>query len=123
MWRYFAANAVGASHIKTGQPCQDRFFCSSKIQDWLIVAVADGAGSAAHSARGAEVSCAAIVEAIAHSISESVPDIVEALRVSVIAARESVLREAEALSVPARELASTLLALAIGPSGGAAAQI
>jgi hypothetical protein len=54
-WRIAAASAIGTSHIKNGQPCQDSVrvrLVQTPNGPVLISAVSDGAGSAAHSEIG-----------------------------------------------------------------------
>ena len=46
-WHVAAASARGTSHEKTGQPCQDAHDWRILPDDGLVVAVADGASSAA----------------------------------------------------------------------------
>ncbi|MEJ1937040.1 protein phosphatase 2C domain-containing protein, partial [Nostoc sp. NIES-2111] len=55
MWKPIASSVPGASHIKYGKLCQDYSnFCT--VEDVIIGAVADGAGSAKYSQIGAELS-------------------------------------------------------------------
>ena len=54
-WRIAAASAIGTSHAKTGQPCQDSLrvrLVDTAQGPVLVSAVSDGAGSAAHSEIG-----------------------------------------------------------------------
>jgi hypothetical protein len=50
VWRVLGRSVTGASHLRVGQVCQDA--CAVRYGDdgSLVVAVADGAGSAAHAA-------------------------------------------------------------------------
>ncbi len=63
-WRVAGASVRGTGHAKTGQPCQD--FASWEVlpDGTLLVAVADGAGSAAWGQLGAEVGVRAAMEAV-----------------------------------------------------------
>lgn len=55
-WIYGGANVIGTSHIETNTPCQDAFSIStSKNEEWVAVAICDGAGSAKHSEKGAHL--------------------------------------------------------------------
>lgn len=62
--RVYAASAIGKSHIDGGIPCQDAFALNA-IDDILIAAVCDGAGSAALSDVGSNLVASALVSAIA----------------------------------------------------------
>src|SRR5258708_21331138 len=62
-WRVVAAKAVGTSYRRVGQRCDDHFgrmLLSNAVQ---VLAVADGAGSAARGAEGARVAVAAALNA------------------------------------------------------------
>jgi len=60
-WEFINASVIGKSHIESGTECQD--FCRVDIikdingNEYLIIAVSDGAGSAALSSIGAEQTC------------------------------------------------------------------
>lgn len=60
-WRYVNASAVGTSHLQTGTHCQDASFVAvvegTRGQEWLVTLASDGAGSATHGARGAQIVC------------------------------------------------------------------
>lgn len=67
MWRYIAHSAQGLSHVAEDVPCQD----SSRVvllgegdNETLVACVADGAGSAQHSAIGSTVACDSILDSI-----------------------------------------------------------
>lgn len=62
--RVYAASAIGKSHIDGGIPCQDAFALNT-IDDILIAAVCDGAGSAALSDVGSNLVASTLVSAIA----------------------------------------------------------
>lgn len=91
--KVLGARAPGASHVRAGVPCQDSFAWRMS-DDLLVLAVADGLGSAARSDLGADAAVRAAVDA-------SGGDIVE----RVVAARAGL----EALGPEMREVACTLL--------------
>lgn len=62
--RVFAASAIGKSHIDGGIPCQDAFALNA-IDEVLIAAVCDGAGSAALSDVGSNLVASTLVSSIA----------------------------------------------------------
>lgn len=58
-----AASNRGRSHAQEGKPRDDHFqLFHSDDNDWYIIAVADGAGSAKYSRKGSEVACRTVVE-------------------------------------------------------------
>jgi hypothetical protein len=122
MWRYAAARTTGVSHLKTGAPCQDRHSHLVSEQG-LIIAVADGAGSAPMSALGAEVAVEKAVELLGAHLSDPQADwpalVVEAARV----ARIAVHAEAIKAGLPPRDYACTLLVIVLADDRGAALQI
>ena len=59
--RVFAASAIGKSHIDGGLPCQDAF-AFNVVEDVVIAAVCDGAGSAALSHIGSNLMAKSLVE-------------------------------------------------------------
>ena len=69
VWKVVGASVAGSGHVKTGRPCEDaaRYqVCPMPMgAPALVAAVADGAGSCAHSARGALAAAdAALAEAV-----------------------------------------------------------
>ena len=67
-WRVGEASVRGTSHEKKGQPCQDAHYWDTLPEGVLVVAVADGAGSAALGEVGAAVAAQTAVEAICPQI-------------------------------------------------------
>lgn len=59
VWRTAYASVIGTSHAATNTPCQDAGRCEVVVSrdgsEILIAAVADGAGSAAHSGEGSRM--------------------------------------------------------------------
>lgn len=94
-----AAATRGPSHAARGEPCQDAFAWTRLPGGGVALALADGAGSAAHAEVGAR---AAVDAAVAAG-----PDAARA----VAAARAAVLERAQEMGVPPRALACTLLAV------------
>jgi hypothetical protein len=115
-WRYVDAFAVGISHRDTNTPCQDR--CAGTVVssidggDVFVTIVSDGAGSAAHSERGAQVVCDTLVALVGEAVRASsdldrIGD--ELVRSWFLVAREALREEARALDVEIREFAATAL--------------
>lgn len=72
-WKLLLGSAIGTSHERRGEPCQDyahgREFLvgTSSI---LILACADGAGSASHAQIGAKLACLTFLQAASLSLDE-----------------------------------------------------
>jgi hypothetical protein len=123
MWRFAAARVTGTSHLKAGLPCQDRLTCTVLGNRTLVAAVADGAGSAPLAERGAAIAVEKVVQYLSRGLDAGQSDYDVMLREAAAGAREAVLTEAQKCGSEPRDLASTLLAVIIGPSGGGALQI
>ncbi len=54
-WKVVASSVAGVSHLRSGLPCQDAHACRIMEDGLLVVAVADGAGSAAKADVGSQV--------------------------------------------------------------------
>jgi hypothetical protein len=125
-WRVLANSVRGASHEKTGQPCQDAHNWKILPDGVLVAAVADGAGSAPLGEIGAEAAARASVESIAQRKTE-LPDndngweslLTEALQ----AAQEAIEMELVAHEVTERDLATTLILAVATPDLIAAVQV
>ncbi len=117
-WKCLGASVQGTSHAKVGMPCQDAHSWKLLDDGTLIVAVADGAGSAPHSEIGAR---AAVSAAVAY-FQTYVDDAYTAnsasnhLTYALDAAREAVIAEADRLGCEVRELASTLILVLATPT-------
>ena len=107
-----------------GRPsCQDQLACTVVGSRTLVAAVADGAGSAALAERGAEVAVETVIQVLSHALDAGRSDYHAMLREAAVVAREAVLTEAQQYGSEPRDLASTLLVVVVGPSGGGALQI
>ena len=125
-WRVIGASIQGSSHEKNSKPCEDAHQWK-KVQDILIGAVADGAGSASHAEIGSVVAAKAAIEALQAGLAKHAPAneagwiglLVDAAK----QARAAVEKEAAARKIRPRDLASTLVCSAISPSWMGAMQI
>jgi hypothetical protein len=123
-WSALGVSVAGTSHHARDVPCQDcnRYALFGPAGDWLVVAVADGAGSASR----AEVGAALVCEQLVGRILDLKPDgplDEDAARCLFAEVRAALLDEAERLSVPPRELACTAILAVIGPGTAAFAQL
>ncbi|GAM97375.1 hypothetical protein U91I_01001 [alpha proteobacterium U9-1i] len=121
MWRFAVGLTTGVSHLKRGDPCQDRAVAAI-VRETLIVAVADGAGSAPCGGEGAE---AAVSAALAHlsGQADAEADWSEEVHKAAQAARAAVNALAQAEGRPVRDYASTLLLAVSDATSGAALQL
>lgn len=122
-WRYVASRAVGSSHVKGGVVCQDAYCCKIDDTGWLLIGVADGAGSAAFSDVGARLAVETAVRSVSECGVVGCEEIIPALRQACQRSRESIFREASNMDVRPRDLACTLLLCIAGPGGSGAAHI
>jgi hypothetical protein len=120
MWKLLYGSVPGTSHERRGEPCQDSAFglVAGPVQEpVLVVACADGAGSARHSEAGSRLACAALVRLIAAALDGGLP--MEAIdRERVLAWHGEVLdllsAAADRQALPVREFACTLLTGVVG---------
>jgi hypothetical protein len=116
-----AATRIGESHEASGAPCQDAFAWAEVSRDLLVIAVADGLGTAPRSDEGAAIIVEAAVDsAVAARAGEPVDhdhDLEDVVRLGAFAARAAVEGLADEFGIPLSDLASTLVFVAV--SGGA----
>lgn len=127
-WQVVAASVCGTSHLKNKQLCQDAHHWQLLPDNVLIVAAADGAGSASQGKVGAMVAVETAIENL------SLKDITRAslaedatvqllLTDALLAAKKAVEDEAEASQKLPQDLATTLIIAIASPEMVAAAQI
>jgi hypothetical protein len=73
VWKYTKASVAGTSHHRVNRPCQDS--CHVLITQYggkpvLVVACADGAGTAEQSARGSHLACSSIADYVSKDLAE-----------------------------------------------------
>lgn len=111
LWRVLAASVAGSGHIERDAPCQDAHRVAVTAAGDLVIAVADGAGSASRSDEGARVAVDAAVAYLVDAVGEAGAgtDADEAaVRAAVAAARDAVHAAADADACDPRDLATTL---------------
>lgn len=132
MWRVIGASEQGTSHVQHNLPCQDAFAWKI-IDDTLMIAVADGLGSAIK----AEQASKAIVEEALHLFSnkkfshkkvafvqqQGEADQADLLRGIFIEARTLLQQIATIEEAPLKDYASTFLVAILHPNGFIAGQI
>lgn len=118
-WRVIGASVEGSGHRKTGRGCDDAHDFRVRNDGSLIMAVADGAGSAVHAARAADAAIQATISSLdrrlstgetptsgrdwAHLISATLQDArraIEQMALSDRAAVEQTGRDAAPLTYP-----------------------
>lgn len=111
---------TGASHERRRQSCQDS--CRAESEGGVFFAVvADGAGSAPHGAQGAQIAVNAVYRQFQKDA--GMTDIIKCVSDGAREARDKITGTARDKARPVAEYATTLLVVALGPSGGAALQI
>lgn len=111
-WRVVGASVAGTSHQRLGQPCQDAAGWALGPERSLIVAVADGAGSAPLGREGAQLAVSTAVEFLSSRRSLGSGDASKDQLISALERSRSALRsDAEDRGVEVRDLATTLILL------------
>lgn len=117
----------GPSHEAADRPSQDAWWGHRLTDARFVAAVGDGLGSAERSHTGARLATRETAEALTRHLSGGgiiEGDAMESvMREAFIAARERVEAAAAERDCPVEELHTTLLAVAAGPSGIAAAAV
>lgn len=128
-WRVVAASVCGTSHIKNNQLCQDAHHWQTLPDNVLVVAAADGAGSACLGKIGAMVATETAIENISikkfsrQSLEEDDAVVRSLLLSAMLAAKEAVEEEAVACNQKPSDLACTLIIVIATPELVAVAQI
>jgi serine/threonine protein phosphatase PrpC len=76
-WRCLAASVMGTSHISQGRPCQDANATVVTDDGSLIVAVADGAGSAKRAEEGSQCVVQCATKYLREKLADSKPQSIE----------------------------------------------
>jgi hypothetical protein len=127
MWRHLAASVPGASHVRSGLPCQD-FSVVVELagNGGLLLVCADGAGSARHADVGAETACCALADEVGRFTDaggriETLGKDTAALWLDGV--RAAIQTRADAVNLPTREFACTLVAALLEDASSAFLQI
>ena len=127
-WKLAAVSQRGSSHELDGRPCQDAHSLAMVSREILVIAVADGAGSASFAEVGSDLAVRTSTAELCRQLALPDSNLEEAsLKTLLIGTINSVRAalEAEAAErhVPTRELATTLLLVIATPDLVAAAQV
>jgi hypothetical protein len=120
MWKLLCESVPGVSHETSGLPCQDHSqgeWITAGEETVLLLACADGAGSAEHAEIGARIACQSIVHEIREAFGGGVrlSDIDAGMMTSWHSrARELLIAEADLRPTRLREFACTLLTAIVG---------
>lgn len=120
-WRIVGASVAGTSHDANSTPCQDAYRATVigdvTGNEWLVLTVADGAGSAAHGGDGAALACEEAMIEIATILEADVADplLADGAVAAVLSAvRARISREAQSLDRDMRSYACTFLGAVVG---------
>ena len=128
-WRCAGASVAGSSHEKSLSPCQDAHraeVIATVRGEILVLAVSDGAGSAARSEQGSRLACDVAIEEVQRWLAND-PALEQAsedhLHRLFDRCAERIVARATVLEIAPRELACTLLLAVVGPSRALFAQL
>ena len=117
-WRVIGASVIGASHLKHDLPCQD--YQASRLlpcgdRQALLIALADGAGSAENADLGAQLAVDAALHSLENSLRTCEPSSVDfevSMRLAFDSAQQVLIDQAEGDVISVRSLATTLTCVA-----------
>jgi serine/threonine protein phosphatase PrpC len=128
-WRIVAASVCGTSHIKNKQLCQDAHHWQILPNNVLVIAAADGAGSASLGKIGAMIAVETAIEHISsyrEIAGETLADdhlLHNLLTETILASRKAIEQEADVSEHLPHDLATTLIIAIATPEMVAVAQI
>ena len=115
-WHVVGASVQGTSHRQAGVPCQDAHAYHVLPGEALVLAVADGAGTAERSAQGAQRAVDQVMATfLGAALPRDVPGWHTLVREAFAQARQAVEQLAEVQDVELRQFASTLLCAVATP--------
>ncbi|MGB3420888.1 MAG: PP2C family serine/threonine-protein phosphatase [Dolichospermum sp.] len=127
-WRIVAASVCGTSHAKNQQLCQDAHHWQLLANNVLVIAVADGAGSAKLGKVGSMIAVETAIEYL--SLQEITSDTLanddflrNLLTNTILVARKAIETEADECKNQPHDLATTLILMIATPEIVAVAQI
>jgi hypothetical protein len=112
-WQAAGVSVAGASHLRSGSPCQDAHQFALLAGGLFVAAVADGAGSAPRAERGAACAVRTVLSFLTDHLAGGLPEHEQAWRGllsdGLHATRQAVVAEAAACGSSPSDLATTLL--------------
>ena len=73
-WHIAGASVQGTSHLEKNVPCQDAHACQLTVRGNLLLAVADGAGSAERSQEGSGIAVKQVIISLETALQDGAPD-------------------------------------------------
>lgn len=126
-WKVAGASVAGTAHEHAGISCQDAHWWVALPNGCLIVAVGDGAGSAARAAEGARLAVDAAGACLTSSLGDAVPTDEQRWRDVIVeafgAALAAVIAQAEGADSSPRDYATTLTVVAASAEHLAVGQV
>lgn len=116
-WRLVGAAVIGTSHLKINKPCHDTFGYKQLADGTVIIAVSDGAGSAAHAETGSAIAVETALVSLETRLTTEIPSNEirwqEMLRKVYQEARTVLEQKAQTAEIRVREYAATLVTLVL----------
>ena len=125
-WQVIGTSVIGTSHTVSGKPCQDSHGFQNLPGDIMILAVADGLGTAEKSDTGSRLAVDTALATLAGALGNSPPTADEtraALENAFLTARASLESRADADGLALRDLGTTLICVVLTPDWIACGQI
>jgi Protein phosphatase 2C len=123
-WHVVAASVTGEAHLKQGKGNEDAYCLASRLNGALVLAVADGAGSASYGAEGAELATTCFISFLSELTLPTTEESWQVLMLETVQHVHNVLEShATSQQKEARDYACTLLVAVLNPSYIVAMQI
>lgn len=126
-WQTLSASVIGSNHQRGQLPCQDAHGVRVLSDEAVIIAVADGLGSAAWAEQGAQMAVttalATLESALADHASAQSASWTDIVPAAFGAAYTALEHQAQATNRPLRDYATTLIVAALTPAGISVGQV
>jgi hypothetical protein len=119
----FGAKTAGRGHQIKKIPCQDAFYSDFYQSSHVVIAIADGLGSASRSDLGAQIAVESAVNTVTSRMALGQTDYHQLLYDGILHARNDLLKRAAEEICHVRDLASTILLIIASRDGIAVAHI
>ena len=118
-WYCVGASVAGVSHKDTNTPCQDYTLYRHLPSGELLIAVADGAGSAQYSAEAAQIACNVALNYVQYQMTEYTHCLSEDYELFIYTAfeqaRSAIIDVAKARRISVKQFATTLTVVILTP--------